>query len=216
MRLEDIVTGEWGEIQWAVAGRPYPGERASGDRHVVRPVAGGLLVAVVDGLGHGEEAAEAADLATWHFARERFDSLPGLFARVHDALRRTRGAVAAVAQFTPDSCRLAWAGIGNIEGCLLRAGGESDASGLADGREHLLCQGGVLGSEPLPSIRVRVLGVRPGDMVVLATDGIESAFIEAIDPSIPPAVLTGRILERFARPNDDALIFAARFREAAP
>ena len=48
-------------IEWGVASRALPGETRSGDLHVVESFAGGALVAAVDGLGHGEEAADAAD-----------------------------------------------------------------------------------------------------------------------------------------------------------
>ncbi len=50
-------------LEWGVAGQPFAGQAVSGDRHLVEPVPNGVLVAVVDGLGHGEEAAQAAQLA---------------------------------------------------------------------------------------------------------------------------------------------------------
>ncbi len=50
-------------IEWGVAGRPLPGQKESGDRHWVKVFPQKALVAVVDGLGHGEEAAAAATTA---------------------------------------------------------------------------------------------------------------------------------------------------------
>src|SRR5256885_9190382 len=50
-------------IEWGVASLALPGEAESGDRHLVKPVGTGVLVAVVDGLGHGAEAAAAAQAA---------------------------------------------------------------------------------------------------------------------------------------------------------
>src|SRR5438132_6905050 len=50
-------------IEWGVASLALPGEAESGDRHLVKPVGTGVLVAVVDGLGHGAEAASAAKAA---------------------------------------------------------------------------------------------------------------------------------------------------------
>ena len=44
-------------IEWGVATLALPGEAQSGDRHLVKPVGSTVLVAVVDGLGHGAEAA---------------------------------------------------------------------------------------------------------------------------------------------------------------
>src|SRR5439155_23273538 len=50
-------------IEWGVAARTFPGESRSGDMYVVGPFPGGALVAAVDGLRHGDEAAEAAEAA---------------------------------------------------------------------------------------------------------------------------------------------------------
>jgi negative regulator of sigma-B (phosphoserine phosphatase) len=53
-----------GRIEWAVAGRALPGQRVSGDRGIVLDVGGGaVLFAVLDGLGHGGAAADAASRA---------------------------------------------------------------------------------------------------------------------------------------------------------
>ena len=59
------------------------------------------LVLVADGLGHGLEAAEAAQEAVATFSSDAA-SRPGEILRyIHDALRKTRGAVAAVAEIRP-------------------------------------------------------------------------------------------------------------------
>ncbi len=47
-------------IEWGVAAQPLEGEAESGDLHVVQRFPKGVLVAAVDGLGHGPEAAAAA------------------------------------------------------------------------------------------------------------------------------------------------------------
>ena len=44
-------------LEWGVAAQALPGEAISGDRHVMQAFPSGALVAVIDGLGHGEEAA---------------------------------------------------------------------------------------------------------------------------------------------------------------
>ena len=50
-------------IEWGVASSTMPGQSQSGDRYVVHPCLNGVIVAAIDGLGHGQEAARAADLA---------------------------------------------------------------------------------------------------------------------------------------------------------
>jgi len=50
-------------IEWGVASRALPGQPASGDINVVKSFTDGVLIAALDGLGHGEEAATAAAVA---------------------------------------------------------------------------------------------------------------------------------------------------------
>lgn len=210
MRTGDAYIVRTGVVEWAAAGRPYPGESESGDWYAVRPVHGGLLAAVIDGLGHGREAAAAARAASDVFGHGALESLPRLITDAHRALKGTRGAVVAAAVFAPESNHLEWSGIGNVEGFLVRADPAANPQ-----RRYLLSRGGILGSEPFPELRTEHLQVGPGDTLVLATDGILSSFPEAVDPARPPAVNAGRILEGYARDTDDALILVARFREIA-
>jgi negative regulator of sigma-B (phosphoserine phosphatase) len=52
-------------LEFGVAGSIAPGQRVSGDLEVVHYYdgGGGALVAVIDGIGHGEQAAATARLA---------------------------------------------------------------------------------------------------------------------------------------------------------
>jgi len=50
-------------IEWGVATLTLPGQTASGDRYVVKPFPDGVLVAAIDGVGHGDEAADATKIA---------------------------------------------------------------------------------------------------------------------------------------------------------
>ena len=72
------------------------GERESGDRPVVQPFPDGVLVAVVDGLGHGKEAATAARMSTGVLARCAAETPTVLVRRCHQALGATRGVVLSV------------------------------------------------------------------------------------------------------------------------
>src|SRR5687767_8571367 len=81
--------------EWGVATRPLPGESSSGDRHLVMDLSDRLLIAVVDGAGHGPEAAEAAELAIKCLASNVSSdtSLYNLINHCHKQLRGTRGGV---------------------------------------------------------------------------------------------------------------------------
>src|SRR5207245_9481246 len=84
-------------LDWGVAAVALPGEPESGDLHLVRTVGGGVLVAVVDGVGHGAEAATAARLAIAALARHAHESPPPLLERTHQALQVTLGGVMSLA-----------------------------------------------------------------------------------------------------------------------
>ena len=193
-------------LEYGCAGAALAGEH-SGDQHVVAPFEGGALVAVIDGLGHGPEAALAARTAATVLRSGAGQPLRMLLDACHEALRRTRGAVMSLASFDARASTMSWSGVGNVEALLLRAGGA--------GREALTLRGGVVGYQ-LPSPREGKLPVAPGDTLVMATDGIKSGFVVGLDVEGTPQEVADRIFGRHARGSDDALVVVARYRGAAP
>jgi serine/threonine protein phosphatase PrpC len=192
-------------IDWAVATLALAGEQESGDLHVVAPFDGGVLVGVIDGLGHGPEAALAARSAGEALARRPDEPVNTLLERCHESLRGTRGAVITLASFSESRGIMAWAGVGNIEGTLLRADpGEGRA------RESVMLVGGVPGHQ-LPTLRANELPVEPGDMLVLATDGIRGGYLDLIDAGDPPQQLADHLLADYGKGTDDALVLVARY-----
>ena len=89
-------------IACGVAARSLGGEAVCGDAHAVVPFASGFLVAVVDGLGHGEEATVAAAAAVATLQRFASEPVIDLVRRCHEAVRRTRGVVLSLASFRAD------------------------------------------------------------------------------------------------------------------
>lgn len=190
-------------LAWQVASRPVAGQQECGDVHVVEPYGDGALVAVADGLGHGAEAATAARRAVDTLRGHPHEPLAALLARCHRALIGTRGAVISVAAFDFARGRMAWTGVGNVEGKLLHASG-------APAHERLLLRAGVLGHE-LPSLRVAEVAVAAGDLLILATDGIRPDFGAAVNPRAPLRSLADSILAEYARATDDGLVLVARY-----
>src|SRR6266436_4610193 len=84
-------------IDWGVASRALPGEMVCGDLHLIQPITDGVLAAVVDGLGHGDEASIAAKTAIAVLESNADEPLTALVKRCHVALTKTRGAVMTVA-----------------------------------------------------------------------------------------------------------------------
>jgi hypothetical protein len=170
----------------------------------VQPLPDGVLLAVIDGLGHGEGAAAAARSAAAVLRQRAREPLVPLVQHCHEALRRTSGAVMSLAVFQPGEGVLTWLGVGNVEGIRLRA----DA-GPRPARDAVVQRGGVVGYR-LPPLRASVLSVAPGDTLILATDGIRSGFAERLDPSGPPQQIADDIFHRYAKDTDDALVLVAR------
>jgi len=196
-------------IEWAVAELARPGQSESGDRHLVLSTADGGLVAVVDGLGHGAEAASAAKMAVMALERGADRPLVQIVRDCHQSLIGTRGAVLSAAAFSVIDDSMTWLGVGNVEGRLLRA----PASGGAP-PEALLVRGGVVGAQ-LPPLVPRIVRLRRGDMLIIATDGIRSEFLDAPLPYQEPQALADHVLARWSTQTDDALVLVVRYLGAA-
>lgn len=200
--MEAVKTGL---ITWAVAEVSRPGQSESGDRFLATTTRDGALVAVVDGLGHGAEAADAAKAAVRSLERHADQRVIPLVRDCHESLFGTRGAVISVASFAARDQTMTWLGVGNVEGLLLRAGPTGPR------RTSLLLRGGVIGAH-LPTLTAEIVPVTPGDTLILATDGIRIDFShERLPQEDSPQVLADYILGRWRRPNDDALVLVVRY-----
>lgn len=192
-------------LEWAVAMRTMPGQEESGDLHVVQPFPGGALVGVVDGLGHGKEAAIAARLAVALLKDHAQQTLISLCLRCHEELRRTRGVVLSLASFDARQWMMSWIGVGNVEAVLFRADREARPA-----RESILLRAGVVGYQ-LPPLRAVDVPVTPGDTLVFATDGIRSDFLALAPLDARPQHFADRICTHYNKATDDALVLVARY-----
>ena len=192
-------------IDWGVAARCLDGQVVSGDLHVVVPLANGALVAAVDGLGHGPEAAEAALIAAETLHKYATEPVTDLIRQCHIALHGSRGAVISIASFDAEHGIMTWIGVGNVVGWLLRASSLSRPS-----RETLQVRGGVVGFS-LPPLRAATLPVFFGDTLIFATDGISDKFTQEALPNLPPEDIADGILHRHGKATDDALVLVARY-----
>src|SRR5260370_33765665 len=107
-------------VEWSVAEEPLPGQKQSGDRYVVKSLPEGALLAVVDGIGHGEDAAHSAELVVRVLSNSNPGSPIALLRRCQQHLQGTRGAVVSMTLFTLADATRPWLGIGNVTGVLLR------------------------------------------------------------------------------------------------
>jgi serine/threonine protein phosphatase PrpC len=197
-------------VEYGLAKHAHVGEGESGDLHMVCCNQNGVLIAVIDGIGHGEEAAEVAKTAAALLRGSVDEPVISLVELCHEKLRGTRGAVLSLAFISAEQNMMTWLGVGNVQGVLLRA--NVKAGNL---REPLLLRAGVVGSK-LPSLQATVLPVSQGDTVVFATDGIRSDFSSTLSARENPQRAADRILSHFRSGKDDALVLVARLTGISP
>jgi negative regulator of sigma-B (phosphoserine phosphatase) len=191
-----------GGVEWSVASRPKDGHIDSGDFACVRELDDGVLLLVVDVLGHGSEAAQAGRRFLDLIEAEPIGELPGLFDRCDALLRSDRGAVMTAVLMHPNEQLVRYLGVGNVQAVVVRAANRA-------AREWLLIRSGVLGGG-LGPLEARTLPVLAGDVVVLATDGIHAAYASSVDPLQTVDRIAQTVLDTHATHKDDALVLAAR------
>lgn len=159
------------------------------------------LLAIVDGLGHGPRAAEAARAAERAIAADPFAPLHEIFARADRGVAATRGAAIGLARL--ENGQLEYGAVGNTRMACLREGRSI----------RLPSEPGIVGEGLRARVETFRMEVVPGDWLVLCTDGIEDGFaVPAIFPEwkSDPAGLCRFVLSRFRNARDDAGVLVAR------
>jgi anti-sigma regulatory factor (Ser/Thr protein kinase) len=182
--------------------RPRPGETANGDAYFIRRRAGRLLLAAVDGLGHGHGAQEAAHAALEILGAWHGEGLEELFPRAHERLRATRGAVMGACIVDSRHDNFTYAGVGNVEVRVLGA----------PQPVRPISTNGTLGAR-LGNVRVWSYPWPEGATVVLTTDGLSANWDISDYPGLlakSPQLLAGILLRDYGRDSDDATVLIAR------
>lgn len=181
---------------------PFSGEESCGDSWSVDQQPGRSLVMMVDGLGHGMYAAEAARAAVQAFRQNVHRRPAAILEAAHGALRSTRGAAMAVVELDLDQKSIRYAGIGNISAVVV--GGAA--------RTSLVSHNGIIGHQAR-KFQEFVYPWRSDGVLIMHSDGLSTqwrledyAGLAVRDPSLIAAVL----YRDFSRGRDDATVLAAR------
>ncbi|HZQ96653.1 MAG TPA: ATP-binding SpoIIE family protein phosphatase [Candidatus Sulfotelmatobacter sp.] len=177
-------------------------ETVCGDGWKSRTRNGTSLLMVVDGLGHGSLAAEAAREAERIFEESSSTSPGSILQDCHDALRKTRGAAAAIAAISPDSRLLSFAGVGNISGTVITQGA----------RRGMTSHNGTLGHQ-LHKIQEFTFPWEPDSVLVMHSDGLGSKWDLNQYPGIMrkhPSVIAALLYRDFERQRDDVTVLVAK------
>jgi negative regulator of sigma-B (phosphoserine phosphatase) len=192
-------------VEWGVAALPFAGESESGDEYVVKAFDSGALVAVIDALGHGPEAAYTAGVAQEVLEQHASEKPSAILLRCHEEMRDTRGAAISVASFDWSRRIMTWLGIGNVSGVLVRADSE-----VKPRIKQMVVHGGVVGYQ-LPEPHPITVQITPGDTLILATDGVRREFAEMLPSAMNPQVLADKILGAHATGSDDSLVLVFQY-----
>jgi anti-sigma regulatory factor (Ser/Thr protein kinase) len=189
-------------VELAALVSPIDGEKVSGDNLAWEINGDRCIVLAVDGLGHGIQAAEAAEEAVRVFHAHSDESPASLMTRLHEALKKTRGAAAAIAEVRPLAGTLTYAGVGNISGSIL--------SNTLD--RSLVSHNGTLGYVMARVQEFKVEWPKDG-ILVMHSDGLQSRWDLSRYPGLlarQPALIAGVLLRDFRRERDDASVLVLK------
>ncbi|MEF3274668.1 MAG: SpoIIE family protein phosphatase [Chloroflexus sp.] len=185
------------KLSWGAALRPKLGQSVSGDAYVILPYqTDRLIVAVIDGLGGGDAAAEAARRAASVVESHPALDLTDLMRQADRALIGSRGAVMALLRIDASARTAEFVGVGNV--------GIHVYSDLVI---KPISKNGIVGYR-LPQLLRLTYTYNSGDTFVLYSDGISSRFITESPPDLrqSPQQIADEILARFGKDNDDATV----------
>ncbi len=188
--------------QWHLRIRPLPGEQACGDTGFVRQAEGYLFAALIDVLGHGDNAARVADAARACCSAHCMKQPASVIEELHAQLHGSVGAVADCVRIVLATGELAYAGMGNITTRIIGAASQ-----------QLVSRDGVIGYH-MPAPVTRTCRLTDGDLVLMYSDGISSRFDaddlrDVLDGDV--RAITACLMERFGKQTDDASCLAIRY-----
>lgn len=180
--------------------RPKPSEKENGDDFIIKYEDDEVLVAVIDGLGHGPKAHLAAIRARHYIENHHRLSLKEIFLGTHLNCLGTRGVVMALAKFnwSQKMPTIEFCSVGNIS---VRVFGNETPI-------NLITKRGVIGNN-LGTLRISKEIWDPKSIMILHSDGIMSgwSFQNLISQlNVPAQEVSKYFMRNYARENDDATI----------
>ena len=184
-------------LSFGAASRPAVDETVNGDSFIIKRWNDQALVGVIDGLGHGSDAHEAATAATEYVESHYDNSITAIFEGTERACRGTRGVVMLLARFDWNADTVTVGAVGNINH---KVNDESDLT--------VIPRRGVVGSNG-PGAKVKESAWHPRDRLVLFSDGIESHWDLSAERGLAgesSTVTARRLLDQYSKPHDDATV----------
>jgi anti-sigma regulatory factor (Ser/Thr protein kinase) len=185
-----------------VVSEPIAGEEVCGDGWGFRQLRDAALLMVVDGLGHGLPASDAAREAERILEQTKHNSLPNILNDTHAALRKTRGAAFGLARIDVDRRLLSFVGVGNITTSIVAPGTS----------RRVASHNGILGQN-VDRIQEFTVPWEKNALVVMHSDGLATRWDLSRYPGIlskHPAVIAAILHRDFCRGRDDVTVLVAK------
>ena len=195
----------YGGLEVGVVSAPIKGEEVSGDGWSVKTMPSSTLLMVVDGLGHGVMASEAAREAERIFSEAQTESPARILQDAHGALRKTRGAAMAVASINSPRRLIFFAGVGNISASIV----------TPDSSRGIASHNGTLGHQ-MQKLQEFSLPWNPNNLLIMHSDGLNTRWDLKAYPGLSsksPAIIAGVLYRDFYRDRDDVTVLVARQRQ---
>ena len=190
---------DFGTVTLALAG-----EEVNGDGWGTRKFGDHVVFMVVDGLGHGYGAAEAAREAERVVNEIQEEAPTAILRDCHDALKKTRGAAMSVAVLNTEKQLLHFAGVGNVAAAIVSPAGS----------RSLTAHNGTLGHQT-HKIQQFSYPWNSDSILIMHSDGLNTRWNLNDYPGIwsrHPALIAGVLYRDFVRGRDDATVLVAKNR----
>ncbi len=188
--------------------KPLMTNSECGDIGIIKEYDHKLFVCAIDVLGHGKEAYEVAIQCRDFLDINYKKNLPEIIRELHEHIKGSRGAVAALCLLDLENGMLEYAGIGNITIKRFR-------SGKNKVYKTLHTRSGIIGYI-IPTPRKEAIKLFLGDLLVLFSDGVREHFEMQDYPDIltdNAETVAKNIISRFGKKTDDAICIAIKIRE---
>jgi anti-sigma regulatory factor (Ser/Thr protein kinase) len=186
-------------IQTSVYSRPKPGFKSNGDAYFIKRYEDSAIVAVVDGIGHGDKASEASSIALKVIEDKFRDELEQVVLTIHRRLHGSRGCVIGIVRMNKEG-KIEYLGVGNIRTQIY----------TPEMYKRLVSFDGLLGSN-IRTLRTDHLTLSRPSLIVLHSDGVASFNFE--DKRIvyrPVMEIAKESFEKNKKSSDDATLLIAR------
>jgi anti-sigma regulatory factor (Ser/Thr protein kinase) len=177
---------------------PLEPDTPCGDGWEVIRLPGRTVILVIDGLGHGPEAAKVKTEAINCFRKNPTDEPGEILRNLHAALKSTRGGVAAVAAINEESGRVTYAGAGNISGRII----------TGPAAQKMISLNGTVGYE-IRKIQEFSYPWKEGALLVMYSDGLSIQWDLENYPGLRkkhPALIAGVLYRYYTRGTDDVTV----------